>query len=150
MDTLPVNQCLDNSTQNTKGPWPISKPCILHNIGSATVHCLLSTDQESPHVVTLAQHCSRHRVKTVSYHTVTMICSELICEQPRSLHISYQGRGKKACHCCSCTIATQATLTWTCSKPSIDRFHASKWTSHSLCILLLNHCPSPPVMQKHG
>lgn len=47
-------------------------------------------------VVTLAQHCSRHRVKTVSYHTVTMLWSELIYEQPRSLQISYQGRGKKA------------------------------------------------------
>lgn len=48
------------------------------------------------HVVTLAQHCSRQKVKTVSYHTVTMVCCELIYEQPRSLQKSYQGRGKKA------------------------------------------------------
>ncbi len=48
------------------------------------------------HVVTLAQHCSRQKVKAVSYHTVTMVCCELIYEQPRSLQKSYQGRGKKA------------------------------------------------------
>ena len=47
-------------------------------------------------MVTLAQHCSRHRVKTVSYHTATILYSELIYEQPRSLQKSYQGRGKKA------------------------------------------------------